>query len=257
MFETRISERNRAAPPDASPVAASPIAASPIAASVEPPSELPAAGVPTPRAALGFGRYEILGEQGEGGLGRVLRARDRTLDRLVALKELKAPTPEAAARFVREVMLTARLQHPSIIAIYEIGGHHDGAPFYAMKLVEGRPLDEVIAGTSSLAERLALLPHAAAVADAMAYAHDRGIIHRDLKPANVIVGPFGETVVIDWGLAKEVRGGESAAGSEGAGAGGSRGGSGGESGGLVRTLDGEMLGVAGCFILYNRFWIAS
>ena len=255
MFETRISERNRAAPPDASPIAVSvepssdlPIA--PVAKDASdarkertPSSEPPGEGVPTPRATLGFGRYEILGEQGEGGLGRVLRARDRTLDRLVALKELKAPTPEAAARFMREVMLTARLQHPSIISIYEIGEHQDGSPFYAMKLVEGRPLDEVIAGASSLGERLALLPHAAAVADAVAYAHDRGIIHRDLKPANVIVGPFGETVVIDWGLAKDLRG----RGSESESGRGSESESGRESGsegggGLVRTLDGEMLG---------------
>jgi WD40 repeat protein len=240
MFETRLSERDRAASAigAALPIDASPIAASPIAASVEPPSALAAAGVPTPRATLGFGRYEILGEQGEGGLGRVLRARDRTLDRLVALKELKTPSPEAAARFVREVMLTARLQHPSIISIYEIGEHHDGAPFYAMKLVEGRPLDAVIDGASSLAERLALLPHAAAVADAIAYAHDRGIIHRDLKPANVIVGPFGETVVIDWGLAKDLRGSGSQSGSGS----GSESGSASDGDGLLRTLDGEMLG---------------
>jgi WD40 repeat protein len=205
MNDTRISDGNQAA---ASPHAASvapptdtPRSDAP--ASEHPASDAPSATVPTLRP--GLGRYEILGEQGEGGLGRVLRARDRSLDRLVAVKELKEPTPEAAARFVREVMLTARLQHPSIISIYEIGARDDGSPFYAMKLVEGRPLDQVIADTTSLTERIALLPHAAAVADAIAYAHDRGIIHRDLKPANVIVGPFGETVVIDWGLAKDLR----------------------------------------------------
>ncbi|MDB4933239.1 MAG: High-affnity carbon uptake protein Hat/HatR, partial [Labilithrix sp.] len=198
--DTRVSDGHREA---ASPHAASvspPFATPP---SDSPASDPPRASVPTIRP--GIGRYDILGEQGEGGLGRVLRARDRSLDRLVALKELKDPTPEAAARFVREVMLTARLQHPSIISIYEIGARDDGSPFYSMKLVEGRPLDEVIATAKTLVERLALLPHAAAVADAVAYAHDRGIIHRDLKPANVIVGPFGETVVIDWGLAKDLR----------------------------------------------------
>jgi hypothetical protein len=257
MFDTRISGRERTASPEVTPVAPSPKAASPNAASVEPSSDLatlnrgqlhassspssaepPGSDVPTPRVSMGGGRYEILGEQGEGGLGRVLRARDRTLERLVALKELKAPTPEAAARFMREVMLTARLQHPSIISIYEIGEHHDGSPFYAMKLVEGRPLDEVIGAAASLPERLALLPHAAAVIDAIAYAHDRGIIHRDLKPANVIVGPFGETVVIDWGLAKDLRARAPESGAD-VGESESESGSGAP---LVRTRAGELLG---------------
>ncbi len=149
-------------------------------------------------------RYDVLGEQGRGGLGVVLRARDRKLGRLVALKELHDPSEQAIARFVREVMLTARLQHPSIISIYEIGTKADGVPFYAMKLVEGEPLDVLVASKRSFEERLALLPHVVAVCDAIAYAHEHHIIHRDLKPANVIVGAFGETIVIDWGLAKDL-----------------------------------------------------
>lgn len=160
---------------------------------------------PTETDAYRF--YEILGEQGSGGLGRVYRARDVRLDRLVALKELidSPRSREAEARFLREVLLSARLQHPSIITVYEVGRKPDGAPFYAMKLVEGRPLDEVIRSEASFEARLGLLPRVLAVFEAIAYAHEQGIIHRDLKPSNVIVGAFGETVVIDWGLAKDLK----------------------------------------------------
>jgi WD40 repeat protein len=98
----------------------------------------------------------------------------------------------------------ARLQHPSIVPIYEAARWADGKPFYSMKLVSGRSLKELIADAPMLDQRLALIPHAIAVAEAIAYAHSRRVIHRDIKPANVIVGPFGETVVIDWGLAKDL-----------------------------------------------------
>ncbi|MCX5748354.1 MAG: serine/threonine-protein kinase, partial [Proteobacteria bacterium] len=151
-------------------------------------------------------RYQLLGEVGRGGLGRVLRARDTHLDRTVAIKELLDGTPGASAaqaRFAREALITARLQHPSIVPIYDAGQAGDG-PFYAMKLVAGRSLAEAVDAAPTLDARLALLPAVIAVADAMAYAHDEGIIHRDLKPANVLVGRFGETVVIDWGLAKDL-----------------------------------------------------
>jgi serine/threonine protein kinase len=149
--------------------------------------------------------YDITGELARGGLGRILRARDRRLDRPVALKQVLDSAPVDVARFVREALITARLQHPAIVPVYEAGRFASGEPFYAMKLVSGRSLKEVIQGTARLEERLALLPHVLAVADAMAYAHSHRIIHRDLKPSNVLVGPFGETVVIDWGLAKDLR----------------------------------------------------
>ncbi|HTE53030.1 MAG TPA: protein kinase [Kofleriaceae bacterium] len=149
-------------------------------------------------------RYRITGEVGRGGIGRVLSARDRVLDRSVALKELFAASDKMRERFLREALITARLQHPSIVPVYD-AGHRDGRfAFYAMKLVAGRPLDEAIAEASTLAERLALLPIVLAIADAMSYAHSERIIHRDLKPANVLVGRYGETVVIDWGLAKDL-----------------------------------------------------
>jgi eukaryotic-like serine/threonine-protein kinase len=147
-------------------------------------------------------RYEIAGEVGRGGLGRVVEAKDRYLDRKVALKELLATDGQSRRRFVREALITARLQHPSIVPVYEAGRWPDRAPFYAMKLVAGQRLLDKIKG--SLADRLALVPTVLAVADAIGYAHSERIVHRDLKPQNVLVGAFGETVVIDWGLAKDL-----------------------------------------------------
>jgi WD40 repeat protein/serine/threonine protein kinase len=149
--------------------------------------------------------YLISQEFARGGLGRILRAFDRRLGRQVALKELISRTPNLEGRFNREVMLTARLQHPSIVPVYEAGRWPSGDPFYAMKLVDGRSLADIIEDRDSLEGRLALLPAVIDVAEAIAYAHSERIIHRDLKPANVLLGPFGETVVIDWGLAKDLR----------------------------------------------------
>src|SRR5215813_12557875 len=128
--------------------------------------------------------YEIIGEFARGGLGRILSARDRVLNRPVALKELIHGRGEATHRFLREALTTARLQHPNIVPVYEAGRWPSGEPFYAMKLVSGRPLDRVIAEATTLADRLALLPRLASAADAIAYAHSQRVIHRDLKPAN-------------------------------------------------------------------------
>jgi WD40 repeat protein len=149
-------------------------------------------------------RYDILGEHGRGGLGRVSRAHDRELGRDIAIKELISRGHLGEVRFLREALITARLEHPGIVPVYEAGRWADGTPFYAMKLVSGRPLRDLIAERMSVDERIGLLHHVIAVADAIAYAHGKNIIHRDLKPANVIVGDFGETVVIDWGLAKDI-----------------------------------------------------
>jgi WD40 repeat protein/tRNA A-37 threonylcarbamoyl transferase component Bud32 len=150
-------------------------------------------------------RYELIAEHGRGGLGRVIRARDRDLGRDVAIKEALSHSAAVQARFMREAMITARLEHPGIVPVHDAGRWPDGTPFYAMKLVAGRPLRQLIVEAQTPEARLALLPHIIAVADAMAYAHDRGIVHRDLKPSNIIVGEFGETLVIDWGLAKDLR----------------------------------------------------
>jgi len=150
-------------------------------------------------------RYEYAGEHGRGGLGRVVRAQDKSLGRQVAIKELLKDSHSAEARFVREAMVTARLEHPGIVPVHEAGRWPSGEPYYVMKLISGRTLKELARSPCSLDERLALLPNAIAVAEAIAYAHSEGVIHRDLKPANVVIGEFGETVVIDWGLAKDLR----------------------------------------------------
>jgi WD40 repeat protein/tRNA A-37 threonylcarbamoyl transferase component Bud32 len=148
--------------------------------------------------------YVIGAELARGGMGRVLTARDRRLARPVAIKELLDRDARLVARFEREVRITARLQHPAIVHVHEAGRWPSGEPFYAMKLVTGRPLDRCIAETTSFAERLRYLPNVVAAVDALAYAHAQRVIHRDLKPSNVLCGEFGETVVIDWGIAKDL-----------------------------------------------------
>ena len=147
--------------------------------------------------------YVFRRELSRGGMGRVLIAWDERLGREVAIKLIRGAAPELRGRFEREALLTARLQHPAIVPIYDAGQLSDGEPFYAMRLVSGRTLTEVLANRR-LRARLGLLPQVIAAVDALAYAHDRHIVHRDLKPQNILVGGFGETVVIDWGLAKDL-----------------------------------------------------
>ncbi len=178
--------------------------------------------------------YVLDQEIARGGMGRIRVARDRRLGRAVAVKEILVRAGGDVRRFEREARITARLQHPSIVNVHEAGLWPTGEPFYAMQLVSGRSLDEVIAAATSFEQRLALLPNVLAVADAMAYAHGERVIHRDLKPKNVLVGGFGETVVIDWGLAKDL--------AEPSGAAEVSGGpfrSGGDAG---ETADGDVLG---------------
>lgn len=150
-------------------------------------------------------RYQLIGEHGRGGIGRVLTAFDEELERNVAVKELHHVNQVSEARFIREAKITARLEHPSIVPVHEAGRWPDGTPFYAMKLIAGRSLKQLIEEADKLEDRLKLLPNVLAVAEAIAYAHSEGVIHRDLKPSNVIVGDYGETIVIDWGLAKDLR----------------------------------------------------
>ena len=169
------------------------------------PSIEPSDGTAATKSIPAAERYRLGAELGRGGMGRVVEAFDLQLGRTVALKEvLPKGGPGIARRFVREVQLTARLEHPSIIPLYDSGTTIDGRPFYVMRRVSGRPLDELMAQASGLGARLTLLPAVLAAIDAVAHAHRRGVIHRDLKPANILVGELGETVVIDWGLAKVI-----------------------------------------------------
>ena len=167
-----------------------------------------------PAAPEPAGKYSILGEHGKGGMGRVLLVHDEHLGRDIALKELlpdlgdgSTPTParhskEMAARFLREAKITGQLEHPSITPVHEIGRREDGTLYYTMKLVRGRTLSQAIKSAKNFEERLKLLPHFVDLCNAIAYAHSRGVIHRDIKPSNVMIGDYGETVIIDWGLAK-------------------------------------------------------
>jgi serine/threonine protein kinase len=158
----------------------------------------------SPVGQLYAGRYEIREELARGGMGRVLLAHDRSLDRPVAIKEALDPSPELLQRFEREVRMTARLQHPAIVGLFEAGQAPGGHPFFVMRRVAGTPMDAQLRGMRTLAERLTLLPNLIAAVEALAYAHHQRIIHRDLKPSNLLIGRFGDTVVIDWGLARSL-----------------------------------------------------
>jgi eukaryotic-like serine/threonine-protein kinase len=149
-------------------------------------------------------RYELLEQIGQGSFGRLMRARDRLLNRIVAIKLLRQLSTEREARFRREAELTARLQHPSIVPIHDVGQWPTGEPFIAMKLVSGATLKEKLQAKATLIDRLPILPTILAVCEAVGYAHQQGVIHRDLKPANIMLGPHGEALVIDWGLAKAI-----------------------------------------------------
>ncbi|MBX3161196.1 MAG: serine/threonine protein kinase [Deltaproteobacteria bacterium] len=170
----------------------------------KPPEEARPPAMPAPRSE----RYRLGRELGRGGMGRVVEAFDTQLGRSVALKEVLPPKSGVATgthrRFAREVQLTARLEHPSIVPLYDSGIGPEGRPYYVMRRVEGRPLDELISRARSLDERLTLIPNVLGAIDAVAHAHERGVIHRDIKPQNILVGKLGETVVIDWGLAKVI-----------------------------------------------------
>ncbi len=173
--------------------------------------------LPDPLAPPAAGRYQAYEFHKPGGASRVWRARDTELGRAVALKEIGpqfADDPHARSRFVFEAEVTGRLEHPAVIPVYGFGCDSSGRPYYAMRFVEGRSLQEAIAefhatdGPSG-AERVVvlrrLLGHFITVCRAVHYAHSRGVIHRALTPANIVVGAFGETLVVDWGNARRLR----------------------------------------------------
>ena len=146
-------------------------------------------------------RYEIVERIGEGGMGVVYLARDRELGREVALKVLRTPNPstDERDRILREARILASLEHPGIAPVHDVGVLPDGRVFYVMKRIRGERLDGVARTGRSRAELLRLFRQ---VCDAVAFAHAAGVIHRDLKPQNVMLGAFGEVLVLDWGVAK-------------------------------------------------------
>jgi serine/threonine protein kinase len=149
---------------------------------------------------LGATKYRVLGELGRGGMGMVYLAEDTALERRVALKVVAtaASAPEAVERMLREARILAGLEHPGIVPVHDAGALPDGRVFYAMKRVDGARLD-ALAATLPLPERLRIFRR---ICEAVAFAHARGVIHRDLKPENVMVGSFGEVLVMDWGVAR-------------------------------------------------------
>ncbi len=157
-------------------------------------------------------RYEVLRPHASGGLGRVYLAQDRALHRRVALKEIQpdhAEDPVSRERFVFEAEVTGNLEHPGIVPVYDLGWRPDGRPFYAMRFIEGEDLAAAVrrfhAGTSRDyygREFRWLLRRFVDVCNAIGYAHSRGVLHRDIKPSNIMLGPFGETLVMDWGVAR-------------------------------------------------------
>ena len=157
-------------------------------------------------------QYRRLDELGRGGQSVVWRALDRFVGREVAMKELTGP-PHAGAgrpggasiqRFLREARLVASLDHPGIVPVLELVRRPDGTLVCVQKLVVGETLKARFAGCRRLEDRLQLLPHLIASCQAVGYAHAHGVVHRDLKPSNIMVGRFGQTVVVDWGLAKRI-----------------------------------------------------
>jgi tetratricopeptide (TPR) repeat protein/serine/threonine protein kinase len=171
----------------------------------------PAVGAPS---TVGL-RFRILRPHAEGGLGKVSVARDEELHRDVALKEIKerhADNYESRARFLVEAEITGALEHPGVVPVYGLGRYADGRPFYAMRFIKGDTLREAVehfhkaeANERPAGRRLELrklLGRFVDICDVIAYAHSRGILHRDLKPDNIMLGKYGETLVVDWGLAK-------------------------------------------------------
>ncbi|MFT4975649.1 MAG: sulfatase activating formylglycine-generating enzyme [Myxococcota bacterium] len=174
------------------------------------------AGAATPKPVErvgGIERYEDRGRLGFGGMGEVRLARDPSLNRAVALKIIRPERlnqPGMLARFIEEAQITAQLSHPGIVPVHELGRLPDGRYYFTMKQIQGETLAETIRSVHSILPTTSgwnvrrLLDAFLRVCEAVAYAHARGVVHRDLKPSNVMLGAFGEVLVLDWGLAKVI-----------------------------------------------------
>lgn len=155
-------------------------------------------------------KFTLVEELGRGGMGVIIRGRDKVLHRDVALKVIRDPSDDLQReRFIKEAQITGQLEHPNIVPVHEFGVDQNGRIFFAMKLVRGRTLAEIIHGhrkndPSTMAEYplTRLVAILIQVCHAVAFAHSRGVIHRDLKPGNIMLGDFGEVMLMDWGLAK-------------------------------------------------------
>jgi serine/threonine-protein kinase len=146
-------------------------------------------------------RYRLVEKLGQGGMGGVFCVEDTELERRVALKVISVSDADGmlSARLLQEARVIAKLEHPGIVPVHDAGLLSDGRPYYTMKLVQGKRLDEYLGTTANLSDRLRIFLR---ICDPVAFAHAHGVLHRDLKPANVMIGPFGEVLVMDWGLSK-------------------------------------------------------
>lgn len=152
---------------------------------------------------LSHTKYRCLQEIARGGMGRIFLAEDTELHRKIALKVLDVPDRDGqlASRMLREAYIIAKLEHPSIVPIHDVGTVADGRVYYTMKFVQGQRLDEKVRNPATmLPECLRIIQK---ICDAVEFAHTKGVLHRDLKPENIMVGDFGEVLVMDWGLAKK------------------------------------------------------
>ncbi|MCC6740383.1 MAG: protein kinase [Planctomycetia bacterium] len=219
------------APPPAhrpgSTVAIAPSNSAPVGRKSElPPPIVLKGGLPSEAQGVGKdSRYDVKRELARGGMGRVLIALDKTIGREVAIKEMLTPVTRVARattqpgtglhgeleRFLREARVTGQLEHPNIVPVYEIAEKEDGSVFYSMKLVRGQSMADRLreiqrrgdlSAGEKMSERLKMLDAFVDACNAIAYAHSRGVINRDLKPSNIMLGDFGETMVLDWGLAR-------------------------------------------------------
>jgi serine/threonine protein kinase/WD40 repeat protein len=187
-----------------------------------PPGARPRSDMPVPAVSEHEGRYRHIKVFSSGGMGQITLVHDTHLGRDIALKTLLpdrvpgnsktrtrtgAPTMEVLtvpiiARFLQEAHVTGQLQHPGIIPIYELGYRADGTLYYTMQFLRGQSIQDKLKDATTLQERLPLLTNFLDACHAIGYAHSRGVVHRDIKPMNIMTGAFGETVVIDWGIAK-------------------------------------------------------
>jgi len=189
----------------------------PLGATMSPAAGQPVDGDERPFPVVsqpGRARYAVAEDLGAGGMGQVVRVHDAELDRDVAMKLLRGQgfrDGDSVSRFLDEARSTARLEHPNIVPIHEVGYRPDGVPYFTMRLVQGKTLHELIEELATgnpaaherlpFVRRLQLVQH---VCHALSYAHAQGILHRDIKPANIMIGAFGEVVVMDWGLARTI-----------------------------------------------------
>jgi eukaryotic-like serine/threonine-protein kinase len=171
--------------------------------------------IDVPHDRGGDGRFRVETLHASGGMGNIFVAKDEQLNRSVALKEIQdrfADDPQIRERFLREAEVTGQLEHPGIVPVYALGRYTDGRPYYVMRMIRGDSLKRAIAALHNFRgderayhlELRRLLNRFVTACNTLEYAHSRGVVHRDLKPDNILLGPYGETLVVDWGLAKLV-----------------------------------------------------